>query len=308
MARRGPARVAAVRRAGRLGAYRTSRKGRSHELHRSSKPAPQIFDLQAGEDVSLPWVVEVTAATPSFIQVFGAPYGAKLKTESAAWPKAAWQWRNPQPSPTKLESSMPEQKTVYSSLFQCLYDQQQPIVPHYYPYSVFRAIDSRDVTQVPTLEPRVHDFAVLWDEDHDTRVISVLEEMLMAGVLPGVQFISEHKGELTIILAAPTYFAIDLDAFKTKVHALTATTGDWWVLRIGIFDRSPHSLRTRHQCDFEEIVGLSDEATHAYLYSINDMWNLGTKEWRGVNYRAPATTQPGQFFLPERYVVTPQRR
>ncbi|SDD56475.1 hypothetical protein SAMN05192589_107124 [Paracidovorax valerianellae] len=198
---------------------------------------------------------------------------------------------------------MPEATRAYSTLIQCLYDQSHSVVPDYDHYSIFRAIDARDVKQQPTSLPRVHDFAVIWDSDHDIRIIPVLEEMLMAGLLPGVQFIGEHKGTLTIILAAPTYFAVDIEAFKAQVHSLTAAAGDYWDVRVGMFDRSPGSMRDGHQCEFEGITGLADHMLHAYLLVIDDMWKLGTKVWQGVS--SPEKAQPPrQFFTDaDRYVV-----
>ena len=164
------------------------------------------------------------------------------------------------------------------------------------------------MTQKPTPLPRIHDFAVIWDDDHDSRIIPVIEEMLMAGLLPGTQFIGEHKGTLTIILAARTYWEIDLEAFKTKVASLTQAAGDFWDVRVGMLDHSPNSLRTGHQCDFQEIIGLAEEATHAYLLTIDGMWKLGTKEWRGVS-TPTVPLPPGTFFsAPNRYVVASSHR
>lgn len=203
---------------------------------------------------------------------------------------------------------MAETTPTYSTLIHCLYDQAHPVVSHYGPYSIFRAIDSRDVTQKSTPLPRVHDFAVIWDDDHDNRVIPVIEEMLMAGLLPGVQFIGEHKGTLTIILAARTYWVIDLEAFKAKVTSLTQAAGDFWDVRVGMFDHSPNNLRIGHQCDFQEILGLAEDATHAYLLSIDGMWNLGTKEWRGVSTPVEPLATGTSFSRPNRYVVASSQR
>lgn len=171
---------------------------------------------------------------------------------------------------------------VYSTLFHCLYDEQSPKTRRFPHYSVFRAVDSRDVSQQLTESPRIHDFAVIWDDDHDTRIISVLEEMLMAGLLPGVQFIGEHKGTLTIVLAARTYFRIELTAFTNKVEKLSAAAQDCWQVELGLFDRTEGNLKVQHQCDFQSIVGGSD-ADVAYLFTIDAMWSLGTKEWRSVD-------------------------
>lgn len=184
---------------------------------------------------------------------------------------------------------------IYSSFFHCLYD--QPEVPNacFGAYSVFRAIDSRNVEQQLTSLPHVHDFAVIWDDDHDTRIIPVIEEILMAGLLPGIQFIGEHKGTLTIILAARTYWKIDIDSYAKRIEALTAAAGDFWAVHIGMYDHGKGNLRIGHQCDFQQIIGCGDEEEHAFLYTIDAMWNLGTKEWIGVDVPEPPPL-PGKFF------------
>lgn len=71
-------------------------------------------------------------------------------------------------------------------------------------YSVFRAMDSRNVDQRPTPRPRIHDFPVIWDGDRDTPIVPVIEEMPMVGLLPGVQFLGGTKGG-AIILVARTF-------------------------------------------------------------------------------------------------------
>ena len=202
---------------------------------------------------------------------------------------------------------MPIVTPTYSTLFQCLYDEEHPITRRFPPYSVFRAIDSRNVLQEATPRPRVHDFAVIWDDDHDTRIIAVLEEMLMAGALPGVQFIGEHKGTLSVILAAATYYVIDVEAYKKWVTKLAEASGDFWMVEIGMFDHSPGNLARFHQCDFVEIVG-GDDADKAFLFTIDAAWRLGTKAWRSIDMPA-VPPSPGVLFpRGERYFVErPQR-
>ncbi|MET4675877.1 MULTISPECIES: hypothetical protein [unclassified Luteibacter] len=184
---------------------------------------------------------------------------------------------------------------TYSSFFHCLYDQPEMPDGPSGTYSVFRAIDARDVEQQPTPLPRLHDFAVIWDDDRDTRIIPVLEEMLMAGLLPGVQFIGEHKGTLTIILAARTYRKIDLKAYAKRVEALTEAAGDFWSVTLGMFDHTPGNLHRGHQCNFQEIIGLGAEAEHALLFTIDHRWKLGTKEWINID-RPDRPRTPGVFF------------
>ncbi|WP_152754278.1 hypothetical protein [Burkholderia cepacia] len=196
----------------------------------------------------------------------------------------------------------------YSTLFQCRYDEPRanPNLPYH--YSVFRAVSAHNVEQLPTALPHVHDFAVLWDDDHDTRIIHVLEEMLMIGMLPGVQFIGEHKGELTVILAARTYWRIDTKKYAARLHKLTGlSAGDYWTVRIGMYDHSPGSLRSGHQCDFQNILGMGEEEEHAHLFAIDSQWKLGTKRW--IPADSPVEpVRPGQLFAaPNRYEIEGHR-
>jgi hypothetical protein len=198
---------------------------------------------------------------------------------------------------------MADAMRTYSSFFHCLFDQPLPPGRPYGAYSVFRAIDSRDVEQRPAALPHVHDFAVIWDEDHDARIIPVIEEMLMAGILPGVQFLGEHKGQLTIVLAARTYWKIDTEIFARRIERLTRAAPDSWSVRVGMYDHSPGNLRQGHQCDFQSLIGLGEEAEHAFLYTIDTMWNLGTKSWGSIDVPAPPLPS-GAFFEPRhRYIM-----
>jgi len=172
------------------------------------------------------------------------------------------------------------QLQYHSSVLHCLFDQTLPSTSSYPAYSVFRAVSAQDVTQKPTSLPCVHDFAIIWDDDHDTRIIKLLEEMLFSGLLPGVQFIGEHKGTLTLILAAKTYFEIDIDDYKKRVSDLCGVTGDLWAVEIGMIDVTPESRKTAHQCDYQNLIGLPHYLTDAYLVTLDAMWQLGTKVWR----------------------------
>ena len=100
------------------------------------------------------------------------------------------------------------QTPVYSHLLSCIYDEPEPIghIGRGAHYSVFRCAESRDVSWSPVSPAQVHDFAVIWDEDHDTRVIAVAEALYAEGVLAPVQFIGERKGNLTVILAAKFFY------------------------------------------------------------------------------------------------------
>src|SRR5450755_3079611 len=142
---------------------------------------------------------------------------------------------------------------VYSSLFACLYDEPGPVghLGRGTHYSVFRSVEWLDVVRAPLDLSQIHDFAVIWDEDHDTRVIEVLEDIYMAGLLSPIQFIGERKGTLTAIVVARFYSAdteSSLDEYIRKLNDISANTSnrDSWPAEVGMFDRSPGSP---HQTD-----------------------------------------------------------
>ncbi|WP_063826450.1 hypothetical protein [Bradyrhizobium genomosp. I (2014)] len=169
----------------------------------------------------------------------------------------------------------------YSNLFACLYDEPAPIgaLGRGTHYSVFRCIEWLDVTRRRLDHPQIHDFAVIWDEDHDERVIEAVERIYMAGLLSPVQFIGERKGGLTAIVAAKFYFSgseAGTAAYRTAVEAIVQGLDDPWPAELGSFDRSPGNP---HQNFFEGLIQDSDHRVGLYLGNIDSLWGLGTKPY-----------------------------
>lgn len=65
---------------------------------------------------------------------------------------------------------------------------------------MLRAPVWQDGALKPVKQPKLLDFAVIWDEDHDERVIEVIESLYFEGLLTPVSFIGERKGSLSIML------------------------------------------------------------------------------------------------------------
>lgn len=179
---------------------------------------------------------------------------------------------------------MKPQVYQYSTLFSCIYDEQEPIgnLGRGTHYSIFRAVEWLDVIRTPVNPPQVHDFSVIWDEDHDTRIINVIENIYMAGLLSPIQFIGERKGTLTVIVAAKFYYGgiPDIKDYEKKLHDICnqSTYGDFWPVEVGMFDRSPgFPPDAPHQT---EVYGLINDKFHrvvTYLRNIDSLWSLGTK-------------------------------
>ena len=170
---------------------------------------------------------------------------------------------------------------AYSTLFSCLYDESTPIgmIGRRCHYSVFRSVEGLDVVRSPLSLPEIHDFAVIWDEDHDVRIINVIERIYMAGLLSPVQFIGEHKGCLTVIVAARFYFWNDEESTQSYIRELesivrTTVTEDFWSTEVGMFDRSPGSP---HQTDLKHLIASTEHRSNTYVRNIDSLWSLGTR-------------------------------
>lgn len=171
---------------------------------------------------------------------------------------------------------MPEVRQ-YSTLFTCLHDEPAPIgsLGRGTHYSIFRSVEWLDVTGCPLSRPQIHDFAVIWDEDHDVRVIEAVERIYMAGLLSPVQFIGERKGGLTAVVAAKFYFReTGGDAYRCAIDAISQKLDDPWSVEVGCFDRAPGNP---HQNFYEGLIQDSDHRVAIYLANIDSLWSLGTK-------------------------------
>lgn len=169
----------------------------------------------------------------------------------------------------------------YSTLFSCLHDEAEPVgsLGRGTHYSILRSVEWLDVTRRPLDHPQVHDFAVIWDEDHDTRVIETIERIYMAGLLSPVQFIGERKGSLFVIVAARFYFLgteEETKAYEKAIEAISQAQDDTWPAYVGSFDRAPGS---QHQTIVDGIINDNEERVSIYLRNIDSLWNLGTKNF-----------------------------
>lgn len=197
------------------------------------------------------------------------------------------------------------QTKSYSTLFSCLYDESQPIgqLGRGTHYSVFRSVEWLDVVRAPLKTPQIHDFSVVWDEDHDTRIIEIIESIYMAGLLSPIQFIGERKGVLTVIVAAKFYFNThdsDLKNYERQLQDICTipSHGDYWSVEIGMFDRSPDSP---HQTDLQGLISDKEHRVITYLRNIDSLWGLGTKVFAPRAEFNPLLTPetPSAFFNKE---------
>lgn len=170
----------------------------------------------------------------------------------------------------------------YSTLFSTVYDESEPVgnLGRGTHYSVLRCAEWFDVTRTHLNQAEVHDFAVIWDEDHDTRVIQVIEQLYMEGLLSPVQFIGERKAFLTVIVAAKFYFwgsEDNIRDYENRIKYIAENLGfDSWIAEVGMFDRAPGNP---HQNDPKGIVAAETHRVQTYLNNIDSLWTLGTKKY-----------------------------
>lgn len=169
----------------------------------------------------------------------------------------------------------------YSTLFSTIHDEQHPVgnLGRGTHYSVLRSVEWLDVERTPLSVPQVHDFAVIWDEDHDTRVIQAIEDIYMAGLLSPVQFIGERKGALNVIVAAKYYFSgseADTQRYQQAINEIAQSQDDPWPAEVGSFDRVPMG---EHQCIVGGIINSDEHRVLTYLRNIDSLWSLGTKSF-----------------------------
>ena len=143
----------------------------------------------------------------------------------------------------------------YSHMFSTLYDQQESSCQlgrgtH---FSVCRLLAP---------DASFHDFAIIWDEDHDLRVVYVIEKMIEKYAMWDVLFVGERKGHVCVITRGrpnPLYSQIlsritsslPSDSFGCDIEAIGAATGS-------IINAKPDDVRQ-------------------YLRGIDAGWQLGSK-------------------------------
>jgi hypothetical protein len=92
---------------------------------------------------------------------------------------------------------------TYSDFFKTLHDETGPTgyLGEGTHYSVLRAVVFHDPMGRPLSVGRFADFAVIWDEDHDARVIEPIEQIYRQGLLSSFLMFGENKGVFTAILS-----------------------------------------------------------------------------------------------------------
>ena len=169
---------------------------------------------------------------------------------------------------------------TYSTLFACLYDQAQSVgfLGRGTHYSIMRATQWRDEFGNSIDHPMIHDFAVIWDEDHDERVINLVERLHLAGLLWPVVFLGERKGGLSLLLHMHANMShVVGDDYIGRVQTIcNDVNGDVWNCDIGQFHRDPANLDNLTRPG--ALINDHETMVVAFLQGIDVSWNLGIKK------------------------------
>jgi hypothetical protein len=164
-------------------------------------------------------------------------------------------------------------QSVYSPLFSVLHDEPGPIgsLGRGTHSSILSAVQWRNAAGRPMALPQIQRFAVIWDEDHDMRVIPVLEAAYMNNLLAPVLFVGERKASLTVIIddAFPKTNAASFEESWSDVIS-RSLTHDSWGLDIARFE----------DLEKDEVYGLQiihdkPQRVLTYLSNIQNLWHLG---------------------------------
>ncbi|MEA5467558.1 hypothetical protein [Spirulina sp. 06S082] len=157
----------------------------------------------------------------------------------------------------------------YSDFFKTLHDEVQPTgyLGRGSHYSVLRAVVWHDCLQRPLNTAAYLDFAVIWDEDHDTRVIEVIELLYFARLLTPAIIVGERKGAFSLIVSEETFqeFGGDrLAVYQKAIDEITQSLDDPWFAEVT-------SINSQNR----GIINDDNAKIALYLQTITMLWKLG---------------------------------
>lgn len=164
---------------------------------------------------------------------------------------------------------------VYSPFFQTLYDQPEPVgsLGRGVHYSVLRCITWKDQVGKGLYPAGLQTFGVIWDEDHDVRVIPAIEELYRKDMLHGILFVGEAKGNLHVIVAKKFRASLtdaQFGIYGEAVEQLAQGQPDPWCSFVAV--RNDRSVLT--------MIQDKPERGDAFLDNIDVLWGLGCKPYQ----------------------------
>jgi hypothetical protein len=169
---------------------------------------------------------------------------------------------------------------TYSPFFQTLHDESSPVgdLGRGTHYSVLRCLCWHDECQKPLKQAKHHDIAIIWDEDHDERVIELLEQLHASGLLSSIAILGERKGTANVVMLDATAKALGATGVAKllkSIEDIAQALPDPWSAHVGTL--------TAPDC----IIDDKDEKIAIYLQNLNMLWKLGGKPIKKAPARIP---------------------
>lgn len=130
----------------------------------------------------------------------------------------------------------------------------------------------------------VQNVAIIWDEDHDERIIACVEALLRAGLLYAVSMIGERKGSVTIVLTSMSAARLSDNQKRAYLEEVTQVINDVvdvkhndsWVITFGEMTDTP-SLRLMGRDIFHQslIQDGDEQKIDTYVRNIDYLWDIG---------------------------------
>ncbi|HCF5250240.1 hypothetical protein [Pseudomonas aeruginosa] len=150
---------------------------------------------------------------------------------------------------------------TYSNFFRTEYDEQNDVGALEAHYSVL----SVPLFEEPNSRIDLQRIAVIWDSDHDQRVIDILEAAYFQGLLSPVLYIAEHKGAVSVIINETLN-----QPQKNRQNRL------WQQISDEVIDNDKFKVHLMSKEEFiETLKDRLQPAFRNYLVHINDAWDLG---------------------------------
>lgn len=173
----------------------------------------------------------------------------------------------------------------YSPHLHCIYDEPAPTghIGRGTHYSVVQALSWRSEKGDLRQQASVQNVAIIWDEDHDERIIPCVEALLMAGLLHAVSMIGERKGGVTIVFN--TMSAARLSEDQKRVYrqevaqvindVVDAKHGDSWSITFGEMTDTPSLHATGRGIFHQALIQDGDlQKIETYVRNINYLWDI----------------------------------
>ena len=172
----------------------------------------------------------------------------------------------------------------YSPFLHCIYDESAPTghIGRGTHYSVVQALSWRSEKGELRQQASVQNVAIIWDEDHDERIIPCVEALLMAGLLHAVSMIGERKGGVTIVfnsMSAARLSDKQKRAYREEVtrvinDVVDAKHGDSWAITFGEMTDVPSLAKDGYEIFHQYLIQDDVHKVDTYVRNINYLWDI----------------------------------